>query len=30
MLDWAEASPEERKKFVRDYAIAATIIIIDL
>jgi hypothetical protein len=28
MLDWAEASPEERKKFIRDCAIAAIIIII--
>jgi hypothetical protein len=28
MLDWGEASPEERKKFIRDSAIAATIIII--
>jgi hypothetical protein len=26
MLDWGEASPEERKKFIRDCAIAATII----
>jgi hypothetical protein len=28
MLDWSEASPEERKKFIRDCAIAAAIIII--
>jgi hypothetical protein len=28
MLDWSEASPEEKKKFIRDCAIAATIIII--
>jgi hypothetical protein len=28
MLDWSEASPEERRKFIRDRAIAATIIII--
>jgi hypothetical protein len=28
MLDWSEASPEERKKFKRDCAIAAAIIVI--
>jgi hypothetical protein len=28
MLDWGEASPEERKKFIRDCAVAATIIVI--
>jgi hypothetical protein len=28
MLDWSEASPEERKKVIRDSAIAVTIIII--
>jgi hypothetical protein len=28
MLDWSEAIPEERKKFIRDCAIAAAIIVI--
>jgi hypothetical protein len=28
MLDWGEASPEEKKKFIRDYAIAAALILI--
>jgi hypothetical protein len=27
-VDWSEAGPEERKKFMRDSAIAATIIVI--
>lgn len=28
MLDWSEESPEERKKFIIDCAIAATIIVV--
>jgi hypothetical protein len=28
MLDWGEASPEEKKRLIRDCAIAAAIIIL--
>jgi hypothetical protein len=28
MLDWRKAGPEERRKFIRDSAIAATIIVV--
>ena len=28
MLDWREAGPEERKKFIRDSSLVATIIVI--